>query len=69
MMSYIRHPTVAMLLRLLTPIRGGFHVGAADPSWWVGGADLQHGRFSAKTYAKTKELCPVGDAPSRSVNS
>ena len=32
----------------------------ADPGFPVGGADLRHGRFSAETYAKTKELCPVG---------
>ena len=32
----------------------------------MGGADLRCGHFSAKTYAKTKELDPVGeggDAP------
>ena len=36
----------------------GFPVGGA-PSHW-GGADLQCGCFLAKTYAKTKELDPVG---------
>ena len=34
----------------------------ADPGFPVagGGADLQHGCFSAKTYVKMKELDPVG---------
>ena len=32
----------------------------ADPGFPVGGADLQRVRFSVKTYAKTKELDPVG---------
>ena len=34
----------------------------ADPGFPVGGggADLRCGCFSAKTYAKTKELDPVG---------
>ena len=36
----------------------------ADPGFPVeGGIDLQHGCFSAKTYAKMKELDPVGGAP------
>ena len=38
----------------------------------AGGADLRHGHFSAKIYAKTKELDPVGGgapvAPPRSAN-
>ena len=29
-----------------------------DP--FLGGVDLQHGRFSVKMYVKTKELGPVG---------
>ena len=45
----------------------------ADPGFPVGGVDLQHGRFSAKMYAKTKELGPVGGrapgTPPRSANA
>ena len=33
--------------------------GGAEP---LGGANLQHMRFLAKTYAKTKELDPLGRA-------
>ena len=33
--------------------------GGADP---LGGANLRHVHFSAKTYAKTKEIDPVGEA-------
>ena len=37
------------------------HYSVADPGFPVGGgADLRRGHFSAKTYAKTKELDPVG---------
>ena len=37
----------------------GFPIGgAADP--FGGGTDLRCGHFSAETYAKTKELGPVG---------
>ena len=36
----------------------GFPVGGAPSRW--GGADLRCGCFLAKTYAKTKELDPVG---------
>ena len=36
----------------------------ADPGFPVGGgANLQRIHFSAKTYAKTKEIDPVGGAP------
>ena len=35
------------------------HWGGRRRAVW-GGADLQRGHFSAKTYAKTKELDPVG---------
>ena len=35
-----------------------FPLGGAEPLG--GGADLQHGCFLVKTYAKTKELDPVG---------
>ena len=35
----------------------GFPIGGAEP---LGGANLQRGHFSAKMYAKTKELDPVG---------
>ena len=35
----------------------GFPRGIERLGW---GADLRHGHFSAKTYAKTKELDPVG---------
>ena len=35
----------------------------ADPGFSVEGADLQRGCFSVKTYAKTKELDPVGSPP------
>ena len=35
-----------------------FHSGGMDPFW--GGFGLQHGHFSVKMYAKTKELGPVG---------
>ena len=36
----------------------GFPVGGAPSRW--GGADLQRGCYSEKTYAKMKELDPVG---------
>ena len=36
-----------------------FPLGGGAPSHW-GGADLQRGCFSVKTYVKTKELDPVG---------
>ena len=35
-----------------------FPLGGAPTHW--GGADLQYVHFSAKTYAKTKEIDPVG---------
>ena len=35
-----------------------FHRGGMDPFW--GDFGLQHGHFSVKMYAKTKELGPVG---------
>ena len=37
----------------------------ANPEFPVGGADLQCRRFSVKTYAKTKELDPVGGGGAR----
>ena len=37
----------------------GFPVGGHQPSLG-GGTNLQRGHFSAKTYVKTEELCPVG---------
>ena len=41
----------------------GFPVGGgADP---LGGANLQHVHFSAKTYAKMKEIDPVGGVARR----
>ena len=49
-------------------IRGGSRISR----WGGGGADLQCGHFSTKTYAKTKELDPVGGrvlaAPPASAN-
>ena len=36
----------------------GFPVGGVCTHW--GGVDLQHGHFSVKMYAKTKELGPIG---------
>ena len=36
----------------------GFPVGGACTYW--GGVGLQHGHFSVKMYAKTKELGPIG---------
>ena len=38
----------------------GFPIGGV-PSCW-GGTNLRHGCFLAKTYAKMKELDPVGGA-------
>ena len=38
----------------------GFPIGGAPTRW--GGANLQRIHFSAKTYAKMKEIDPVGGA-------
>ena len=38
----------------------GFPVGGAPTRW--GGTNLRHIHFSAKTYAKMKEIDPVGGA-------
>ena len=38
----------------------GFPIGGVPTRW--GGANLQHVHFLAKTYAKTKEMDPVGGA-------
>ena len=51
----------------------GFPVGGGGaPTRW-GGANLQHIHFSVKTYAKTKEIDPVGGgapaAPPGSANA
>ena len=47
-----------MLFRILYPV--------ADPGFPVGGgANLQRVHFSAKTYAKTKEIDPVGGGARR----
>ena len=43
----------------------GFPVGGGAEL--LGGVDLQRGCFSAKTYAKMKELDPVGGARAGSV--
>ena len=40
-----------------------FALGGAPTRW--GGANLQHIHFSMKTYAKTKEIDPVGGARRR----
>ena len=40
-----------------------FPVGGAPTHW--GGANLRHVHFSVKTYAKTKEIDPVGGGGGR----
>ena len=51
------------LLRSILPSeKWAFSLSGADPGFpFGGGTDVRHGGFLAKTYAKTKELGPVGD--------
>ena len=62
-----------LMLMLHTDLSGGSRISRwGVPSRW-GGANLRRGYFSAKMYAKTKELDPVGGRvpaapPPRSAN-
>ena len=49
---------------LLSGADPGFPIGGA-PSLVGGGTNLQHRRFSVKTYVKTKEFGPVGGGTCR----
>ena len=62
----VKHCKNRKLISQISEIRSSLfcYVNAvADPVFPVGGADLRRGCFSEKTYAKTKELDPVGGAP------
>ena len=53
--------SVVKCIYIYTVADPGFPVGGGTLSHW-GAADLQCGCFSTKTYAKMKELDPVGGA-------
>ena len=64
------HGNFSFVLDVFAGADPGFPVEGAPSRW--GGANLQHGHFLAKMYAKTKELDPIGGgapaAPPRSAN-